>query len=762
IELLFQCLKNNPLERPRTLSDVAEILLKGYFETTSKAYHREQPAPADLMADALNNRAMSLLDIGRVPETLEILESVLKTDPYHPEGTFNHSMLAWHQGKITDLDVLSRLQSLQPGTVKKERLSALLKKGDQERYVFEERDFGFHSVMALHLRKKLVALRTDYQQFRILSLVPGEKDLLFADEPESPLRVNDDGAFDATSQYFLTSDFEGFSIWDLPSQRKRRCEALPKKLRISMLLPPVLLNDQRVLYASSDKAFVWPPQKSEPVPLCVGHSDNIRSISLDENEKRILTASLDGTARLWNSDSGWCEHVYNISSSGALFACFSPDGQTLVACGRDGGISLWQTSGSRRKIKEFEIHPGFATNAALHKSGKLLAIWEESWSQETHSIRSGIIRIYDLDTLRCLRSFPGLDRKHKGQLVYSDDGETLFAHSRVIGLKSFRLLEAGKPAGWEICRPKSPVTLIAIQKEFKQLVQHARKLLLDANFNGAHELLRNAVASYPEYRFDEEITDLFRALHSYGAPVSLAGYWCSRIFQSKDLLPVTAVRFLPGLSWITGTSQGALQLWDVDRGKDSVTLKGHHSAIRKILKASRSSRALTVDAQNHLRAWDLLEQKCLAYFDCSRRENVFDVLCLSSDGTKAFSSDKEEMIYIWDLEMEELDQTIALPKQRGILNQIHYSDDQVLLEFESGWIDLNSGKEISAPPSEKRVRFYLENGKIIADSSIIGDDLSHALSFDLTEEGRYLVCGTEAGQIQLWELDWNLSFKGAE
>ncbi|MCI0601833.1 hypothetical protein L0156_02360, partial [bacterium] len=663
-------------------------------------------------------------------------------------------MLEWHQGKMTDLDVLSRLQSLQPGMIKKE----LLQKADQERAIFEEINFAFNNVLALHAKEKLVAVRTDYQQFRILSLLQGERDLFFNDDAEGRIRIIGDGAFESTARYFITSDFEGFSLWDLESQQKQRCEGLPKKLRINMLLPPVLLKDRRVLYGSSDTVFVWPTHKSEPVPFCVGHSDTIRSIALDGNEERILTASLDGTVRLWNTESGWCEFVYNISNSPVLFACFSPDDKTVVACARDGQVSLWQAEGSRRKLMEFSTHPGFVTNAALHQSGKLIAIWEESWSQETRSIRSGIIRIYDLANLRCLRSFPGLDRKHKGQLLFSDDGGALFAHSEVIGLKSYRFLEPGKPAGWEICRPKSSITLIAIQKEFKQLLREARQLLLDASFKRAHELLRKAVASYPEYRFDEEITDLFRVLHSYGARISLADYWCTQFFQSQDLAPVVAIRFLSSLSWITGTSQGALQLWDVSRGKDSVVLKGHNSAIKKILKDSSTTRVVTVDTQNHLRAWNLMEQKCLAYFDCSRREKIFEALCLSSDGTKAFSSDKEQMLYIWDLEIEELDRTIVLPKQKGILKQIHYFNDQVLLEFERGCIDLDSGREMPAPGSERPDRFQLKSGKIAAESCTIGEGISQILSFDVSDEERYLVSGNEAGEIQLWELDWNLSF----
>lgn len=70
-DLLERCLARDPERRPRSMAEVAAELGIIYREVTGAAYPRPEPAEADLLADELNNRALSLLDLAQTPEEAE-------------------------------------------------------------------------------------------------------------------------------------------------------------------------------------------------------------------------------------------------------------------------------------------------------------------------------------------------------------------------------------------------------------------------------------------------------------------------------------------------------------------------------------------------------------------------------------------------------------------------------------------------------------------------------------------------------------------
>jgi serine/threonine protein kinase len=70
--LLQRCLRHDPAQRPRTMAQVADELRRIYQQETGREYPRAVPVAAELRADQLNNRALSLLDLGR-PDEAELV-----------------------------------------------------------------------------------------------------------------------------------------------------------------------------------------------------------------------------------------------------------------------------------------------------------------------------------------------------------------------------------------------------------------------------------------------------------------------------------------------------------------------------------------------------------------------------------------------------------------------------------------------------------------------------------------------------------------
>jgi WD40 repeat protein len=115
-------------------------------------------------------------------------------------------------------------------------------------------------------------------------------------------------------------------------------------------------DGRRVVTASQDMtARVWAADGSESVVLR-GHGQSVLSAVFSPDGRRIVTASRDGTARVWAAD-GSGEPVVLRSHEARLFegalnpeetvfdAAFSPDGRYILTASDDGTARVWAVDG---------------------------------------------------------------------------------------------------------------------------------------------------------------------------------------------------------------------------------------------------------------------------------------------------------------------------------------------------------------------------------------------------------------------------------
>jgi WD40 repeat protein len=75
--------------------------------------------------------------------------------------------------------------------------------------------------------------------------------------------------------------------------------------------------------------------------MLVGHDDGVHRVAFSPDSSLLLTASHDGTARLWRVGSGEQVHQFVAHDSAVQDACFSPDGGRVATCGFDGKVMVW-------------------------------------------------------------------------------------------------------------------------------------------------------------------------------------------------------------------------------------------------------------------------------------------------------------------------------------------------------------------------------------------------------------------------------------
>jgi WD40 repeat protein len=101
-------------------------------------------------------------------------------------------------------------------------------------------------------------------------------------------------------------------------------------------------DGSRIVTASKDNtARIWDATTAKEIAVLRGHEDPVYSAAFSPDGPRIVTASSDNTARIWDAATakeiavlrGHDDHVHS--------AAFSPDGSRIVSASWDKTARIW-------------------------------------------------------------------------------------------------------------------------------------------------------------------------------------------------------------------------------------------------------------------------------------------------------------------------------------------------------------------------------------------------------------------------------------
>ncbi|MDI1484608.1 WD40 repeat domain-containing protein, partial [Polyangium sp. y55x31] len=111
-------------------------------------------------------------------------------------------------------------------------------------------------------------------------------------------------------------------------------------------------DGRRIVTASWDKtARVWNADGTgEPLRL-EGHQDRVYSAAWSPDGTRIVTASADKTARVWNADGTGKPLRLEGHQDGVSSAAFGPDGTRIVTASWDKTAWIWNADGTGKPLQ---------------------------------------------------------------------------------------------------------------------------------------------------------------------------------------------------------------------------------------------------------------------------------------------------------------------------------------------------------------------------------------------------------------------------
>jgi WD40 repeat protein len=92
--------------------------------------------------------------------------------------------------------------------------------------------------------------------------------------------------------------------------------------------------------ASPGKTGIWDAESAREIMVLAGHEGGVMSAAFS-HDGRVVTASMDKTARIWNADTGQQVIVLKGHQNWVTYAAFSPDGHRVVTASSDDTARIW-------------------------------------------------------------------------------------------------------------------------------------------------------------------------------------------------------------------------------------------------------------------------------------------------------------------------------------------------------------------------------------------------------------------------------------
>jgi len=325
--------------------------------------------------------------------------------------------------------------------------------------------------------------------------------------------------------------------------------------------------------------------------VLTGHAAEVWAVAVAPDGSWLVTASADGTARVWDPTTGK-ERATLTHHSAVDEVAVAPDGSWLATRSSDGTVTAWDTVTWRTRL----TLANKVSAVAIAPDGTWLATARSHHTVQLLDAISGRVRV-------TLTGYTG----QMSAIAVASDGSWLVTGS-----------EEGPAQVWDAMGRRPPVTLVG------------------------HNGRINAVATAPNGHWLATASN-DRTVKIWGpsgrqARATLAGHTEA----------VNAVAVAPDGRWLaTGSSDRTVRIWDTATWRTRGTLIGHIDAVNAVAIGPEGRWLATGGSDNTARIWDLATEQEAAV--PTGRRGAAAEIAVAPDGSwlAAFGA-SDRTLRIWD------------------------------------------------------------------------------------------------------------------
>ena len=325
-----------------------------------------------------------------------------------------------------------------------------------------------------------------------------------------------------------------------------------------------------------------------------GHGDRVYSAAYSPDGTRIVTASYDKTARIWNAHTGAQLAILSGHGAGVASAAYSPDGRRIVTASFDKTARIWDVH-TGAQLAVLSGHGDFVLSAAYSPDGTRIVT--------TSADKTA--RIWDAQTGAQLTVLSGHDDRIY-VAAYSPDGNRIVTASND---KTARIWDAHSG------------------KQLTVLLGHGNGVYSAAYSPDGARIVTGSIDKTARI-WDARTATQLAVLLGHGSGV-------------------TSVAYSPnGALIVTASADKTARIWDAHAGRQLALLSGHGEFIYRVAYSRDGTRIVTASADKTARIWDAHPGAQLTVL--SGHGDRVHSAAYSPDGSRIVTASLDKTARVWD------------------------------------------------------------------------------------------------------------------
>jgi len=525
-----------------------------------------------------------------------------------------------------------------------------------------------------------------------------------------------------------------------------------------------------ILSASEDTMLrLWDSQTGTTIQVFRGHTQPINACAISPDGRYVLSASggdemqqthsdNDNSLRLWNSQTGECEHVFVFPEElkDRICTCaFSPGGHFALSGDADGKLRIWDLE-TRECVRTYwensnavlsgVFTPDFryVLSAASDYTLRLYDLKEDTRDEWRSSLR--ILNGHHSDVTGCAVI---LDERHPNCWLALSS-----SHDHTLRL-------------WDLASGES-LHILSGHTQWVNGCAYSNRKKLAASASSDHTLILwdiDAILSSPVGEETSSVRESWRSTRVFtghdksvnGCAFSPDGRYIlsasgSKTLQLWDSTSEAVVRSFSYRKWVRccayspdgkyilgGYTDGVLVLWDVQTRQAVQTFSGHEYDVWGCAFSPDGKHILSASLDHTLRYWDMQSGECIRTLE-GHHDGV-NACAISPDGKLGLSGGRDWALRLWDL---------ATGECLHVLDKERSERYRGLLDVNACAFSPDGRYALSASDDETVSLWSVENGQLVRTYT------GHAKKVKgcaFSPDGRFIASTSLDQSVRLWDVE---------
>ncbi len=533
----------------------------------------------------------------------------------------------------------------------------------------------------------------------------------------------------------------------------------------------VLTNPEFARSRSADSISIFQKIRAadDQIAVLAGHVGWVYSVAASPDGARIVTASLDGTARVWDSRTGVQLKVLSGHTGSVFLATYSPDGAHIVTASLDRTVRIW------------DAHTGLPlATLSGHADRVYSAAYSPDGSRLVTASADRTARIWDARTGKSLAILSG-HSDYVRSAAFSPDGKYVVTASfdrtafiwdartgaRIAVLAGHRdrvYSAAYSPDGSRIVTASSDKTArIWDARTGLQLVALTghRDSVFSAAYSSDGRRIVTASGDQTARAWDAQSGTPLAVLSGHAGNLYYAAYipnskrivtasddGTARIWEPQSDAPLV----LSGSDgWVlsgafsadnrrvvTASSDKTARIWDAQTGAQIAVLTGHGGTVYCAAYSADGSRIVTASNDKTARVWNARTGDLITVLS-GHSERVSSA-AFSPDGAYVVTASADKTARIWDASTGA--QIATLSGHRDFVRTAAYSAD---------------GTHIVTGSEDMTARIW--DAHTGAQTAVLAGHTARVITAAYSADGSRIVTASRDGTARIWDARTGVQLK---